>query len=309
MFNLYSQRAHHDIISSMSYKCHLCPICNGNACSSELPGMGGVFEGKNFKANCSAWKELYENLSLKQLEAVYQKLSPQIIRLGPMTGAVENMGWPHEESTFYEPFLRKVHESKALLSIGDGCPDDKLQSGIAALEKIGTKGAVFFKPYPDHKLYERLEWAAGCADLFGIDIDAYNIVTMRNKVNLEIKSVSSLNALRKAGKKPFALKGIFTQADLELVKAFRPDIAVISNHGGRVETDKGSSAQFLKEHFSEIKDYCGQVWVDGGLRTKQDVLTALALGADEVMLGRPFVTAFFRDQENGINEMIKGIVE
>ena len=39
-------------------KCHRCPVCDGYGCPGMLPGLGGVFEGKNFQLNCEGWKEL-----------------------------------------------------------------------------------------------------------------------------------------------------------------------------------------------------------------------------------------------------------
>ncbi len=274
--------------------------------------MGGVNGGKNFMLNCSAWKEYYSELSSRQIEEATEKLSPSIIHLGPMTGAEENMGW-HDEKSFYKPFIQAVYKSGVRLSIGDGCPDEKLLSGIEAVKALengsdSPKAAAFFKPYPDQMLFQRIDWAAGISDIVGIDTDAYNIVTMRNKVHLEQKNAIQLNNLRNYAKRPFAIKGVFTAADMELVKEFKPEIAIVSNHGGRVETETGSTAAFLKAHAKELRNYCGQIWVDGGIRTRQDIITALSLGADHVMIGRPFITAFFRNQETGVTKMIQNII-
>ena len=98
------------------------------------------------------------------------------------------------------------------LSIGDGCPDEKLLWGIEAVKSVNKKAAVFIKPYENKKILERIEWSASVAECIGIDIDAYNIVTMRNKVNLEKKTEKNLveikNRLSALGL-PFVLKGIF----------------------------------------------------------------------------------------------------
>ena len=40
-------------------KCHRCAVCDGYGCPGMLPGLGGVFEGKNFQLNCEGWKELF----------------------------------------------------------------------------------------------------------------------------------------------------------------------------------------------------------------------------------------------------------
>ena len=263
----------------------------------ELPGMGGVFEGKNFSLNVQGWKKILPAIPQEKLQEAAASFSAQKLRLAPITGAQENVGWPDEES-FYAPFYAFADSLGIKLGVGDGCPDNKLQAGIAAVKALNQKAsltkkaAVFLKPYPQEKLLERAEWALPVAEYIGVDIDSYNIVTMRNKVHLEQKTAAQLSELRKATKLPLAVKGVFTQQSLALIEELKPDVAYISNHGGRVETDIGSTAEFLQANIARIKNFCGAVWVDGGVRSKEDALAALALGAQEVLLGRPIITAF-----------------
>ena len=318
---------------SASYKCRLCPQCDGAGCLGELPGMGGVFEGKNFSLNVQGWKKILPSIPQEKLQEAAASFSAQKLRLAPITGAQENVGWPDEES-FYAPFYAFADSLGIKLSVGDGCPDNKLQAGIAAVQKLWQaqdcaanknssqaqeaaasqsganhnasqtkKAAVFLKPYPQEKLLERAEWALPVAEYIGVDIDSYNIVTMRNKVHLEQKTAAQLQELRKATKLPLAVKGVFTQESLALIEELKPDIAYISNHGGRVETDIGSTAEFLEANIARIKNVCGAVWVDGGVRSKEDALAALALGAQEVLLGRPIITAFLEKTQGEKREL------
>lgn len=259
--------------------------------------MGGVFESSNFILNCAEWKNYYTSDSYPL---------PRL-RLAPMTGAVENVGY-EDERQFYFDLIRASVKAGLALSIGDGYPDLKLFSGIEALRDVKKKGAVFLKPYPQMKLFERIEASMESAEIIGVDTDAYNIVTMRNLVHLEKKSAKDLAALKKYAKLPFAVKGIFTSYDIEVVKELKPDIAIISNHGGRIETDRGSVAAFVNSHLKEIKKYSGEVWADGGLRKREDFMAASSLGIEEVLIGRPCITALLRDRENGIKNFIDSIL-
>ena len=279
------------------YKCRLCKECNGRGCIGQLPGMGGVFESSNFILNCAEWKNYYTSdfYPLPRL------------RLAPMTGAVENVGY-EDERQFYFDLIGASVKAGLALSIGDGYPDLKLFSGIEALKDVKKKGAVFLKPYPQMKLFERIEASLEEAEIIGVDTDAYNIVTMRNLVHLEKKSAKDLAALKKYAKLPFAVKGIFTSYDIEVVKELKPDIAIISNHGGRIETDRGSVAAFAHSHLKEIKKYSGEVWADGGLRKREDFMAASSLGIEEVLIGRPCITALLRDKENGIKNFIDSLL-
>ena len=281
-------------------KCHRCARCNGYGCPDMLPGLGGVMGGVNFQANCADWKALAGTVSSEALDAV--EVLPSKLRCGPVTGAVENIGYANE-GDFYYPYLKNAYDAGFGLCIGDGCPDEKLKFGIAAIEKIEQEAgfgagapldaAFFLKPYPQERLFERIEWIGKHARYIGIDIDSYNILTMRNLVNLERKTAAQLEEFRKRSGVPFVIKGVFTDEDIELVKEVHPDVVYISNHGGRVETRKGSTADFLAAEGPKLKKYCDQLWIDGGIRTRRDIQTALYYGADQVIMARSPIRATF----------------
>ena len=284
----------------MSFKCHLCAECNGKACIGQMPGMGGPMQNKNFIMNCSDWKKI---------EPSHYPQTGIHTRLAPMTGAVENAGY-FDEKTFYSDLIQYCLHHDVALSIGDGTPDSKLLYGIEAVQqaqkaKPDLKTAVFIKPYSNEKIFERLSWADGITDIAGIDIDAYNIITMRNLVHLEQKNVLQLKELKNHCNKKgiaFAIKGIFTHRDIDIVAQVKPDIAYISNHGGRVETEEGSTARFLECHADEIRPNCDKIWIDGGIRTQQDKEKAASYGVDTVLIGRPYITAICREaQQRGYN--------
>ena len=270
-------------------KCHRCPVCDGYGCPGMLPGLGGVFEGKNFQLNYEGWKKLF-NTNKEEISKISVK--PEQLRCGPVTGSVENIGYNNEED-FYLPYLGNAAQAGFGLCVGDGCPDEKLKFGVAAVKEIGRKAAFFLKPYPQEKLFERIEWVRPYASHIGIDIDSYNIVTMRNLVHLERKTAAQLEEFRTHTQLPFVIKGVFTEEDLVLVREVRPDVVYISNHGGRIETRIGSTAEFLAEHAEELKKSCKEIWVDGGIRTCQDIQTALFYGADQVIMARPLIRATF----------------
>ena len=295
-----------------NFKCNFCKVCNGKGCIGQLPGMGGVNQNENFILNCSAWETVRKN-NINEIKAFLDKApedrKPSIC-VAPMTGAVENIGFA-EESDYYDMIIQAMHRVGVGLSIGDGYPDEKLLYGLEALRKVKkispqSQTSVFFKPYPDSKIFERFQWAKDCAKIIGIDIDSYNIVTMRNLVHLEKKSARQLLQIKSQVKMPFAVKGIFTKEDIELCRQVKPDIAYISNHGGRIETRRGSTAEFLEAYGQELKNYCGELWIDGGIRSPLDVATAQALGADCVLVGRPFASAVCH---GGVDELCQLVLE
>ena len=267
--------------------------------------MCGVRDNENFILNVSDWEKVRREYSEKIDEFLDQPVEFRIphIAIAPITGAIENIGFA-DERNYYAEIVAASKNVGIGLCIGDGYPDEKLKFGIEAIRGVESTAAVFIKPYENHRIIERIGWSSEIASIIGIDIDSYNILTMRNMVNLEKKSAEQLMEIQdfvhdKLGL-PFAIKGIFTEDDIKLVEQVQPDIAYISNHGGRIDTRTGSTAEFLAHHADELKPNCHSVWVDGGIRSPLDIATAHALGADRVLIGRPFVTALCRGGESAL---------
>lgn len=292
------------------FRCHNCKVCLGTGCLDELPGMGGVNKNENFRLNVSAWDRLYAEEGEGKVPELSEEEILSLLRYAPVTGAVENIGWEDEEDFYYDFFVA-VHKAGVKLSLGDGTPDSKLLYGINAIKEMqkqygkNYKAAVFLKPYTDENLTNRIAWVIPVASHIGIDIDAYNIVTMRNKVHLEKKSAYQIKELMRHTKVPFIVKGVFTREDIEMVKEAKPDVIYLSNHGGRVETRKGSTALLLKEVGSMLKNYCKEIWVDGGVRNKKAIELAHYYGASQVLVARPFIKNYCYNGIIGIDEFLK----
>ena len=141
------------MVGTGDLKCHRCPVCDGYGCPGMLPGLGGVFDGKNFQLNCEGWKELYNS---KKEEISKIAVKPEQLRCGPVTGAVENIGYANE-ADFYLPYLRNAAQAGFGLCVGDGCPDEKLKLGVAAVKEISCKAAFFLCGG-----FDRLNHRKGC---------------------------------------------------------------------------------------------------------------------------------------------------
>lgn len=299
------------------YKCHLCTYCDGKACVAELPGMGGVKENKNFILNVKGWDIIYKRLTQedKFLENTFEKIKVNLLNLScaPVTGAEENIGY-NKEKDFYLPYVEGSFSAGIEVCIGDGVPDDKLTYGVEAVEETRRKfgktcrATYFLKPREQEVIFSKCDLVKESASYIGVDIDSYNIVTMKGKVKLEKKTARQLKEIRSYTKLPLAVKGVFTTADIELCREVLPDIIVISNHGGRIDTEEGSTAEFLFNHYKELLPLCHQLWVDGGIRKRQDVAVSLALGAKRVLVGRPFISATILNKEDGIMQVVNKLL-
>jgi L-lactate dehydrogenase (cytochrome)/glycolate oxidase len=86
----------------------------------------------------------------------------------------------------------------------------------------------------------------------------------------------------------FILKGIMEVEDAKLAAEHGADAIVVSNHGGRQLDGAPSSIRALPAIVEAVGHRC-EVWMDGGIRSGQDVLKAWALGARGTMIGRAMV--------------------
>ncbi len=272
-----------------------------------MPGMGGVNRNINFRLNCDGWEVCRKENPLLFVNFLERPVNERIpkIALAPVTGAVENIGY-HCEEDWYNDFFSAVQKTGISICAGDGFPDQKIQYGIAAVKNIQKtskdfRASFFIKPFTNSKILEHINQALPVAELVGIDIDSYNISTMHNLVQLEKKTAAQLLEIKEflnSKNIPFAIKGIFNPEDIDLLKIAQPDVAYISNHGGRVETRIGSTAEFLQNFADPIRSFVKEIWVDGGIRTSLDVSTAMAFGADRILIGRPLISAFCKGGEN-----------
>ena len=105
--------------------------------------------------------------------------------------------------------------------------------------------------------------------------------------------------IKEAWDGPLIIKGIMTPEDARLALESGADAIVVSNHGGRQLDGAPATVEVLPE----IKDSLGnelEVWIDGGIRSGQDVLRVLALGADAAMIGRPYIYGLGALGEKGV---------
>ncbi|HMI28858.1 MAG TPA: alpha-hydroxy-acid oxidizing protein [Gaiellaceae bacterium] len=110
--------------------------------------------------------------------------------------------------------------------------------------------------------------------------------------------------LRELTSLPLLVKGVLTAEDAERALAAGVDGIVVSNHGGRQVDGAVASLDALVE----VRAALGRdavVLVDGGIRSGADVVKAMALGADAVLVGRPYVYALAVGGEAGVGALIE----
>ncbi|GGC64334.1 alpha-hydroxy-acid oxidizing enzyme [Hoyosella rhizosphaerae] len=116
-----------------------------------------------------------------------------------------------------------------------------------------------------------------------------NIATLRDRTTL-----------------PIVLKGILHPDDARKAADLGIDGIVVSNHGGRQIDNEVAALDALPAAAAAAGDMT--VLFDSGIRTGADVFTALALGADAVLIGRPYVWGLAINGEHGARDVIANII-
>jgi L-lactate dehydrogenase (cytochrome) len=100
------------------------------------------------------------------------------------------------------------------------------------------------------------------------------------------------------------LKGIMDAEDARIAASTGADAIVVSNHGGRQLDGTVSSIRALPEVVQAVGGSI-EVWFDGGIRSGQDVLRALALGARGTMIGKAFAWGLGAMGEAGVTRTLE----
>ncbi|RZO29746.1 MAG: alpha-hydroxy-acid oxidizing protein [SAR116 cluster bacterium] len=117
-------------------------------------------------------------------------------------------------------------------------------------------------------------------------------------------SWDDVREIRKQWGGKIIIKGILDVEDARQAVNAGADAVVVSNHGGRQLDGAPSSIAALPAIVDAIGDKC-EVWMDGGIRTGQDVLRAVALGAKGTLIGRAFLYGLGAGGRAGVTKVLE----
>ena len=288
--------------------CKACPVCNGMACKNTVPGPGAKGIGTGFIRNYQKWQELCVNMDTicenrpadTSFEVFGQKFALPVFA-APVGAMTLHYGDKYDDLTYNDLLVSACAAAGIAAFTGDGTNPAVVEGAVKAIAASHGHGVPTIKPWNMELVRQKLE-LAGTADPFAVamDIDAAGLPFLKNmQPPAGSKTVDELRQIAEWAKKPFILKGIMTvEGAKKAVKAGASGI-VVSNHGGRVLDNCPATAEVLPA----IADAVGRqvtIFVDGGIRSGMDVFKALTLGADAVLIGRPFVTMVYGGGAEGV---------
>lgn len=289
--------------------CKCCLVCDGKACMNKIPGPGAKGNSLTAIENYKAWRDIYLNMDTisenKEISIKTQLFGKELsspIMAGPVGAVNLHYGEKYDDVSYNEILVRACNNLGTLAFTGDGTNPMVMISASKAIKANNGNGIPTIKPWAIDTIKEKIELVNNASAIaFGMDIDASGLPFLKNLVpSAGTKTADELHMIAKMTSKPFIIKGIMNvKSALKALKA-EPYAIVVSNHGGRVLEDCPPTARVLKE-IVEAVNRKAKVFVDGGIRSGADVFKALALGADGVLIARPFVTAVYGAMDEGVS--------
>lgn len=287
--------------------CYVCPVCDGKACGNTIPGPGAKGSGKVANRNYEAWQQILLNLDTicqeREVDTSFTLFGRKYaypVFAAPIGAVESHFGKELTEEIYVDRLVKGCSDGGIAAFTGDGLAERYFQAGCDAIAKYGV-GIPTVKPWNRELVFKKIDLAKESgAKVLCMDIDASGLPFLRNtNPPSGSKSVEELRQIIEYAGMPFILKGIMTPAGARKAQEAGAAGIIVSNHGGRVLDQTPATANVLPA-IAKAVDGSMTVLVDGGIRTGLDVFKALALGADAVLIGRPFVVSAYGGGGKGV---------
>ena len=295
---------------NMGPVCKACPVCNGKACGTGIPGPGS--RGNIAIRNYEAWQKVFLNMDTLveggpvdlSLEIFGKKFKLPVFA-GPVGAMTLHYGDKYSDVEYNNLLVSSCAEAGIAAFTGDGMNPAVMQAATSAIKAAGGAGVPTIKPWNVETIVGKMALAKDAKPFaMAMDIDGAGLPFLKGmQPPAGPKSVAEMKKIVAAAGVPFVVKGVMTvKGALKALEAGAAGI-VVSNHGGRVLNDCMATADVLPAIVEAVGGRM-KIFVDGGIRTGTDVFKALALGADAVVIARPFVVSVYGAGAEGVQAYV-----
>lgn len=276
--------------------CKMCKSCNGETCRGWTPGPGGKGSGSSFVRNIAMLKQVTLNMRILREDAevnsmfnFFGKELAAPIMAAPIANVKINYGSSVDEMTYLQALGHGCKQAGLMAFLGDGANREAFEMPLNLHRELSDHTVMTIKPWLLDQVFSKLSEVKVCGPrAIAMDVDAAGLILLKQMgVPVAYKTVEDLKKIKEYANVPFIVKGVMTIEDAQAAMDAGADGIVVSNHGGRVLDDCAATIEVL-EKIARYVNKRVKVFVDGGFRSGADVFKALALGADAVLIGRPF---------------------
>ena len=301
---------------AMSKNCKACPVCNGRACTNHIPGPGSKGVGDTAIRNFDKWQEIRVNMDTinqggdpdTSLELFGQKFRFPFFA-GPVGAVTMHYSDKYNDQSYNNILVKACAEGGIAAFTGDGLDANVMKVACEAIAACKGMGVPTVKPWNQDTVAEKMEMVKASGSFaVAMDIDAAGLPFLKGmNPPAGSKTVEELHHIAELAGVPFIVKGVMTVRGALKAQQAGASAIVVSNHGGRVLDQCPATAEVLSDIAQALKGSGVKVLVDGGIRSGVDVFKALAMGADAVLICRPFVPAVYGGAEEGVKLFIEKI--
>lgn len=288
--------------------CKSCLICDGKACRNTMPGPGAKGIGDVAIRNYESWKKIRvnmdtitDNVEVDTSLDLFGKTFKYPIFAGPVGAVNMHYGDAYNDESYNDILVRGCLEAGICAFTGDGMNPDIMKNATRIIKENEGNGIPTIKPWSMETYLEKLDLAISSnAFAVAMDVDAAGLLFLKKAVPQAGRmNTEQLKAIISKTPVPFIVKGVMSVKGALKAKEAGASAIIVSNHGGRVLDQCLATAEVLEE-IVQVVDGSMKILVDGGIRSGVDIFKALALGADGVVVARPFVNALYGGKEEGI---------
>lgn len=292
--------------------CKACAICNGRVCRDCMPGPGAKGIGDVAIRNYDKWREIRLNMdtisSNEDVDTSFELFGKKFkypIFAGPVGAVKLHYGNKYEEEEYNDILVKSCANAGIAAFTGDGTNPNVMIAATTMIKKQNGIGIPTVKPWNIDVIKEKMKLVADSnAFAVAMDVDAAGLPFLKNLTpKAGSKTVDELRQIKEIANRPFIIKGIMTAKGAKKAVEAGADAIIVSNHGGRVLDQCPSTAEVLTEIVDAVKGKI-KILVDGGIRSGADILKALAIGADGVVIARTFVIAVYGGAEEGVESYV-----
>jgi isopentenyl diphosphate isomerase/L-lactate dehydrogenase-like FMN-dependent dehydrogenase len=295
--------------------CKVCPECNGVACKGRIPGPGGKGSGLGFIRNYQALRNIRLNMDtvyapqgVNTACSLFGKSLKLPVFAAPVGAVALHYSPKHDDLSYSRAVLDGCLAAGSAGFTGDGVKDEVYAGTMEAIRGIGGMGVPTIKPWSLKEVLVKAKMAQDAgAFAFAMDIDAAGLIVLAMQGKpVAPMPVDTIAEIASSVNMPFILKGVMTADGARKALAAGAKGIVVSNHGGRVLDETPSTIEVLPSIVAAVGGKM-TILIDGGFRSGIDVFKALALGAQGVLIGRPFTYMVYGGGAEGVRLYLEKI--
>jgi 4-hydroxymandelate oxidase len=300
--------------------CRVCKVCNGIACAGRFTNSLEFGAKGNNMGFINAYKALAEIRI--ELDVIHDDYVPDTsielfgrtfdlpVFASPiakiLTDYVFESPYFNNNDAYADALVKGAYEAGGMAWLGDNKAEGYFPGQIAPIKEVNGIGVPTIKPWADRDEFnKRVKWSEEIGAMaIATDLDAiglgyqYSAKVGGKNEGVCARNVKELKEFVEAANVPVIIKGIMSvKAALKAAETGAYAI-LISNHGGNVVENSLAPCDVIEDICKAVGNSI-KVFADGGVRSGEDVFKMLALGAEAIGIGRPYVVAVYGGGQDG----------